>query len=70
MYKSDSFSLGLVLLQCALLQNIQGSNSSEKVKNEKLQELKNQNKYGKWLYEIVENLLHYDEKQRWDFLQL
>ncbi len=59
-----------MLLFAATLQDISGLNSDESEKNKRVQELKKLNKFDSWIIEVIENLLHYQEDLRWDFIVL
>ncbi len=55
------FSLGLVVLCCANLQEPSGMNGSEVIKDEEIKALRKQNFYDKWIIKFLENALDYNQ---------
>lgn len=69
-YKSDVFSLGLILLEAASLCDIRGLNSFEN--RGKVEEIINKlaKDYDPWFINVLKKMLEFDEEKRPNFLEL
>ena len=69
-FKSDVFSLGLTFIYIASLLRVNGLNSDRNMIETRIQDIRDKNNYGNWLFKLFELMLKFDEKDRSCFLQL